>query len=774
MRNATIMMLLLSAPLAAQELPAPSGLTAVSHVVMPQTRGFPLHGQAGVAVEAVQVKVRIVEGTARTTLDVQLRNRGGVRAEAVLLVPVPDGAVVSAFDFEGAGSEPSAALMPADEARRLYESIVARVRDPALLEFAGHALVKSSVFPVEPGGTQRVRIVYEHVLDVDGGRFDYLLPRSESLDVQVPWDVEVSIEAGAPVSMVYSPTHDLETERVDDRTLRVRVAEASRFDPGAFRLSFLLERDAVTASLFAYPDPSIGGGYFLLMAGTPAKLPPAEQRTRREVTLVLDRSGSMAGIKMDQVRAAALQVIEGLHDGETFNIVDYATTVERFSAAPVVKGRETVLRARSYLESLRPNGGTNIHDALVEALRQPPTGGMLPIVLFLTDGLPTVGRTAEPIIRRMAQEGNPHQRRIFAFGVGNDVNVPLLDGLADDTRALATYVLPQEDVELKVAQVFRRLYGPVLSGLELRAVGEDGVAMPARMHDLTPELLPDLYEGDPLIVLGKYRGEAPLHLRAAGDYLGERREFAFSFALDHATVRNAFVPRLWAGRRIAYLADQVRQLGAGGMFGGGALTAAEQARYRELADEILRLSTEFGVLSEYTSFLATEGSDLGDWNGLVVACRTNLDRRAVGERSGAGAVSQGRNFNEGKIAAKLNYQNGMWNADLKKVEIAGVQQVADRCFFQRGAQWIDGRLVAEEKQLEADVVIEYGSTEHMLLVRELAAEGRSGVLALRGEILLEHAGRNVLVRAPEAAPDPNLPPAPRRVGVDPQQAQQEQ
>lgn len=657
--------------------------------------------------------------------------------------------MVSGFDFEGSAAEPSAQLLPAEEARRTYEQIVAQVRDPALLEFAGHALVRSSVFPIEPGGTQRVHLVYEHVLTVDGDRYDYILPRSEAMDARVPWDISVRVTAEAPISLVYSPSHDLLSDRDSDRAIRVRVSESSRLDPGSFRLSFLLERDGVNASLFAYPDPSIGGGYFLIMAGTPAKLPAPGERQRREVTLVLDRSGSMAGGKMDQVRAAALQVIEGLADGEAFNIIDYATTVEKFSVAPVIKSTDTVLRARAYLATLRPNGGTNIHDALVEALRQAPTAEMLPLVLFLTDGLPTVGRTAEQLIRTAAAKGNPHGRRIFSFGVGHDVNVPLLDGVADDSRAIATYVMPDEDVELKVAQVFRRLHGPVLSEIAVAAPGVAGDPV-SRIHDLTPERLPDLYEGDPFILLGKYRGEAPIDLRLSGRFLGQDTEYAFRFTLEKATTRNAFVPRLWAGRRIAFLVDQVRQLGAAGASGiGGLMTQAEQARYDELSVEILRLSAEFGVLSEYTAFLATEGSDLSDWSGLELACRANLDGRALKQRSGAGAVSQGRNFNEGKLAAKLNYDNRMWNEELQRVDTAGVQQIADRCFFQRGTQWIDSRLVSKTKNLQADEVMEYGSVPHLALLQELAAQGRSGLLAMRGDILLEHAGRNILVKAPQ-------------------------
>ncbi|MCA8967957.1 MAG: VWA domain-containing protein, partial [Planctomycetes bacterium] len=194
--------------------------------------------------------------------------------------------------------------------------------------------------------------------------------------------------------------------------------------------------------------------------------------------------------------------------------------VATFAAGPVRRTRESVLAARAYLAAIRPTGGTNVHDALLEALRQPHTEGTLPIVLFLTDGLPTVGRTSEVEIREMVAKANVAGRRIFTFGVGNDVNVPLLDRISDATRATATYVLPDEDVELKVAKVFRRLYGPVLADVELEVVGPDGAVDTRRVRELMPERVPDLFEGDQLVLLGQYRGEEPLRFRLSGNFLG--------------------------------------------------------------------------------------------------------------------------------------------------------------------------------------------------------------------------------------------------------------
>ena len=604
------------------------------------------------------------------------------------------------------------------------------------------------MFPVEPGGTQRIRLTYEHILEGDGDRIDYVLPRSESLEQVAPWEITVDIQSKSPISMVYSPSHDLVEDRREANRLRVSVAESSRSDPGAFRLSYLIERGGVTASLFAYPDPKVGGGYFLLLAGLPAKISDADIAIRREVTLVLDRSGSMAGGKLDQVRDAALQIIEGLADGEAFNIIDYSNAASPFAKRPVIKDSGSVERARKYLASIRPNGGTNIHDALLEALKQEPIEGHLPIVLFLTDGLPTVSKTSEIAIREMVDAGNVHHRRVFTFGVGADVNVPLLDRLAEITRATSTFVLPDEDVELKVAQTFRRLYGPVLADVDLRTLDAGGTESTQMLRELIPNELPDVFEGDQIILLGQYREDEPITFEISGNYLGQERQFSFTFDFDNATTRNAFVPRLWAARRIAYLIDQIRQAGA--IASTQPIPAdhsiLDDPKYKEIVDEIVRLSTEFGILSEYTSFLAIEGTDLSNWNDLITACSFELDTKAIRTRAGLAAVNQGFNVVEAKGQKKLKYDNRYWNAQMEQVAINNVQQINDCAFFKRGEQWIDAKLVSNQEEIEPDRVIEFGSAEHVQMLDELIRENRQGCLSLRGEILLQHDAEVVLVR----------------------------
>lgn len=747
--------------------------TTASNLIIPQSRAYSLRAQTQqIQISEVAADVRIVQQVATTTMDVGLTNPTGQQQEAEMLVPVPDGAVVRAFTFAGSSAEPTAKLLPKIEAKTIYRSIVSKLRDPALLEFAGYNLVRSSVFPVPARGTQRVRLVYEHILPADGNRVDFVLPRSESFEsTQTPWKISVRVNSKSPISTVYSPSHQISVEHPAAEQAVVRVAGDKKLEPGAFRLSYLVERNGLTASLIAYPDPRIGGGYFLLLAGVPPGLRPSnEVAIRREVTLVIDRSGSMSGEKIEQARAAALQVVEGLNDGEAFNIIDYSDSIAKFAGKPVIKNSETTRQARSYIQRLTSTGGTNIHDALVEALRQPPTPNTLPLTIFLTDGQPTSGETRETEIRKAVIASNQHKRRIFSFGVGFDVNAPLLTAIANSTRATTTFVLPKENVEARVSQVFRRLSGPVLADPQLATLDPKGNFTTRAVRELLPAQINDVFEGDQIVLLGQYQSDEPLHLRISGNYLGTPRVFDLKFDLKNATTRNAFVPRLWASRKIARLIEMVSDAGAdsattarhsGGRLSpyssGVSLNASGSARgasgvddpkLKELVDQIVRLSTEYGVLTEYTAFIATDGTDFSKRDTLNDQARNSLVNNVQNVRSGMGGVTQSVNVSTQSNQSQANRSNSFVTQNMQRVEITNVQQITDRTFFRRNSRWVDSSVLEREKTLKPDETIEFGTPEFYRIVDRLVQEGRQGIMALSGEILIVIDGKTVLIKSP--------------------------
>lgn len=724
-------------------------------VIVPQSRVIvPPDVVNPIRLSAVHASITINGQVATTALRMTLSNPSSRRQEAEIVAPVPDGVAIRYFALEGLSGDGGARLLPREEARKLYEGIVRRMQDPAILEFAGYGFIRSNVFPVEPGKTQTITLTYEQILPADGARVDYALVRTSSLSASgTAWTMDITINSERPIATIYSPSHEIAVTHSGNRHT---VVVSDPNEPGSLRLSIVHgDADAgVAASLIAYPAPTVGadgqGGYFMMLAAVP--MPEGKRAILREVTIVLDRSGSMRGEKIKQARAAALQIIEGLDDGEFFNIIDYSDSINSFADAPIEKNSKSVAAARAYIKSIRAIGGTNIHDALVEALRQPTIKGTLPMVLFMTDGLPTIGQTRENAIRDAARAANTHHRRIFSFGVGFDVNAPLLTAIARDSRAMSTFVLPDEDVEVKVGQVFARLKGPILASPKLTFLAADGSPAHGRVRDLMPSDLPDVFEGDQLIVLGQYLSDEPVHMLLTGDYLGTKRTFEFTFRLDKASVRNSFVPRLWATRKIAVLLEQIRLSGGGG---GLATTTPrpDDPRLKELVDEIVRLSLEFGILTEYTAFLADENNAPQDRREVAATLGRELRRRAISNRAGADSVVQElnrmdlRDASRSPASVRLNYLAVNKQGDFKRIQITNVQQYGVTSSIERNGRWIDGRLLVERDQTP-DQTIEFGTAIYFELVSRLAREGNQAVLANRGEILLLLDGKRVLVRNP--------------------------
>jgi Ca-activated chloride channel family protein len=710
-----------------------------------------------VDLTAVNVDVKIREQVATTSMELMLRNPHGSSLEAELVIPVPDGCTIRGVQFDGTGPEPTAKILPKEEARRIYDEIVRRKIDPALVEFAGYNLIRTSAFPIPANTTQKLTVIFEQILPSDGNRVDYILPRSEGLaDPIVTWTMRAEIAAEKGIGTVYSPSHDLAISVKDDASVTATIS-GQTMGTGPVRLSYLQSKSHLnepTATFMAYPDPTLGdgkGGYFLMLAKLPDVHREKTVRAFKDIVLVLDRSGSMGGNKIEQARLAAIQVIDGLQDGDRFNIIDYSDSVSSFSNTSVVKSMETAANARAYLNKLEANGGTNIHDALLEGVRTAPDPHSLPMILFLTDGLATVGETREKAIRDAITKANQFERRIFGFGVGYDVNIPLLNAVSTSSGGATTMIAPGDDVESKVSQVFSRLRGPALIKPSLDSLDAQGKENARLIRELQPGRMGDIFDGDQVVVLGQYTSDQPIRVRLSGKVTGAASSdasYTFAFDPSKASVRNNFVPRIWATRKIASLAESVRQNAADG----------SQAN-EELIGEIVRLSTRWGIMTEYTSFLAVEDDAVMPslQPGAVASApeaelRKRVQQKAsrtVAERSGTGGAAQQMNVQD--RAESLNIQAGqrLVDADMKAQTFNRVQNIADRTLFWRNNRWVDSMLGGQEAA-SPEQTIDFGTKEYQTLVDELARDGRQGLIASDADVYLLHGGKRTLVRSQSA------------------------
>lgn len=744
-------------------------------ILMPQRR---VGTQFVTQISTVDVDVRLTDTLATTSVQITVMNNGSNTQQARLVLPVPNGSSISTFGIDGIGDEPTAKLLLRAEATRRYNEIVAQMIDPGLLEFVGSSMIQSSVFPVDPGKSRTMTIVYEQSLDAHRGRVEYVLPRSASYaESSIKWSIDLELEASGKMGPVFSPSHPivskLESKQGGNDAMKINVPMLG--EPGAFRLYAMLGDDASNgdATAMLYPDGlGADSGYFMFVADAP-QIDTTADTTPREITIVVDRSGSMNGQKIIQAREAAKQIVMGMKPGEFVHIIDYSDDVRSFTDLPIEITTDSLPGIIAYIDQIQSRGGTNLHDAMLDALDTEVTEGHLPMVLFLTDGLASVGVTGESDIRAAAQRANTHGRRVFTFGIGYDVNVPLLDGLAMDTRAESTFVAPNEDVEMKVGQVFDKLDGPVMLDPVFGSSCYGGDSGAPQFTMVEPRSLGDLFSGSRVVILGRY---ANLSNESAEMWVASDRKqqkeandptnaLVAEFSGEDASNRYAFIARLWAQKRMDSLINEIRLAGADG-------TAPNQ----ELVDEIVRLSLEHGIMSEYTAFLAEEEMGLSralevNESGVSYAYQetTGTINALNSRRSGAAGVSQmanRQNVDEATIQSDMDKDGGLvpfegtiqtsvalkaskyYDANMNQVVVNTIQRGQGSTLYKKQGQWVDAQL-GEMADEAPELTIEFASDEYWALVEDLVKQDRQWVLANRGDVYFMNHAQRVLVHNPK-------------------------
>jgi len=619
---------------------------------------------------AVSVTVR--DRVAQVTVEEWFQNRGSGLGEGDYHYPLPGEAAFGSFSLWQGDVELRGETMDANQARVIYEEIVRRKRDPALIELEGHGLIRARVFPINPGETRKITLRYTQILSREGDawRFRYATgtgPGSAGTARSFRLAADGADRFGDP----YSPTHQVHTRRADGR---LEVTLADSVPGGDLDLFLPLARGLVGLSVITHRPPGEDGYFMLLLA--PGATSPAG--LRRDVVAVLDVSGSMSGEKLAQAKAALEQLLGSLRPGDRFRLIAFESGVRRFATEWTPMTPEHRSRAVGWVRALETGGGTNIAGALGEAFSIPPADGALGVVVFLTDGLPTVGEQDPERIATGAEQRRGTYR-VFSFGIGYDVNTYLLDRLTERARGVTQYVTPGADIEQAVGALSTKIASPVLTDVGLSADG--GI----ELFDLQPGTLPDLFAGDEMVVFGRYRGaqrgEQALSVRGRRNNTEERFTTAAAFSSEQTD--NDYIPRLWASRKAGALSREIRLHG----------------QTPELMTALKDLALRYGVLTEYTSYLVQEPSPVANALTVQGGTVTSANGRvapptAPRDQAGAGAVARSRL--EGQMASKSVVADEREELDVLLRGRSGVnptRRIDGRLFMLRQDVWTDLRHV---------------------------------------------------------------------------------
>lgn len=636
------------------------------------------------AVKYHRVKVTISGQVALTEIDQVFVNDSPYELEGTYIFPLPEDAAISDFAMFVDGERLAGKMLSREEARRVYESIVNRRKDPALLEYVGRNAFQASVYPIPAHGEKRIQLSYRQVLASERGLVRYSYPlNTERFSSRPLQEVTISIklDAGAPIRTLYSPSHDLSIERTSSDTAELSYEASNVLPDTDLTLLYSVAEEDVGLSVLSYKEAGEDGFFLLLVA--PPWQSTQEQIVEKDVILVLDTSGSMEGSKLDQAKEAAGFVLDHLNDGDRFGLIAFDSAVRAFSTglSPASAHND----AKDYVRRISAGGGTNIQRALLDALAM--TGrGRPQFIVFLTDGLPTVGVTEVKRIIADVAEKSTKDVRLFTFGVGYDVNTVLLDTLSQDHRGASAYVEPGENIEDKVSAFYAKISLPLLSDVKL-------TVNQVQVEDLLPDPMPDLFAGSQLVLAGRYREGGTATVTLTGTVNGQTRTYSYPGIVFRAKGGDEFVPRLWATRKVGQLLKEIRLHGEN----------------QELVDSIVAISIRYGIMTPYTSFLVDESKDI-----LTATGRQELAAKSFAPtlmpQVGAQAVADSQT------------QTLLTEAERSGTNLAaGIKQVGTKTFVLRDGFWTDTTYNPDSMRTEG---LRFGSDAYYHMLSEHPEWGR--------------------------------------------------
>ena len=660
------------------------------------------------------VDVKINGNVASTYIVQEFYNPSNQMLEGYYIFPIPKGAVINEFSMKINGEMVFAELLDANKAKQIYEDIVRQIKDPALLEYTGQGIFKVRIFPIEPRSNKKVSISYREVLNPDNGMYEYIYPLNTEKFSAKPVksiSIKVDLKTNKEIKSIYSPTHPIDVVHKDNHNAIISFEEENTKPDIDFKLYYNTNNDDIGLSLLSYQTGK-DDGYFLLTA-SPSFIIDDDKIDNKDISFVIDVSGSMAGEKMRQAKLALLYCINNLNPGDGFDIIRFSTEAYALFGKTESAAKSNIKKGEEYINKLKAVGGTNIEEALSLALKENKGSNRTHLIIFITDGKPTIGETNDDKLIKRIKSLNNNDVRIFTFGIGNEINTHLLDKITEVTKATRTYISPNEDIEIKISNFYDKVQSPVLTNLSLTF--GSGI----KIFQSYPKNLPDLFKGSSITVFGRYTGSGSKTITLRGTLKGEMKSFTINPEFVSDSDKYDFIPQLWASRRIGFLLDQIRLNG----------------EEKELVDEITQLAREHGIVTPYTSYLIMEDEEIRlRRNEIVEDFQTfppapvfrkqfKADYDAMKEKSGNRSVTiskefqglnQASNFAETKQGSgRMNYKD---DEGYERNLSQQVKNVQGRAIYQSGKFWVDSEL--QKRKTKYEKRIQFNTDEYFKLLND--------------------------------------------------------
>lgn len=675
--------------------------------------GNPGIQQFALECRELKVSVDIHCLMAQTLIEQVFVNNTDLRLEGYFYFPVPKGSVINQFQMDVNGVMTDAELLDAGKARQIYEDIVRSMKDPALLEYAEQDLFRVRIFPIEPRSTKQIRISYREMITADNGTCMYRFPMNTKKYASAPVRevlFNLNIRCEEEIKNMFSPTHDLLVERKGAGKASATFSSKNYSPDTDLKFCYQTGNSMLGISCLSYQSGGEDGFFYLDI--NPGFL-KKEQVLPKDVTFVLDVSGSMNGEKMQQAKNALAYCVDHLHEGDRFEIIRFSTEARSLFGKRTAVSETSRSAAHQFIQSLRAIGGTNMDEAFQLALKEKPENSRPSMVIFITDGKPTIGETEQNTLVKKIGSMNQGKHRIFTLGIGHDLNSKLLDLITEEGKGTRTYVGENEDIEREVAGFFEKVNAPIASDIKI------SFSQGNEVFDMFPKQVPDLFSGNSITLFGRFSKPGKHTITIEGTINGSRRTFQIPVEMKNDP-RNEYIAPLWASRHVGYLLEQIRLHG----------------ETKELKDEVVLLAKQYGIITPYTSYLIIEDerqltrtqqvpmpifSNRSDAD--VLSDRSREEYRKMQQAEGKGSIEsskdlQNMNRTANQAQASMNKEAmTVVSESGEKTNLAhDTRNVAGRAWYFSNGTWNDIQL--QKKKTDKTVVISFGSKEYFDFARK--------------------------------------------------------
>ena len=555
-------------------------------------------------LQSTAVETQISGVIAAVTVRQTYKNAGEKPLEAIYIFPASTRAAVHALRMRIGERTVVAQIRERGQARREYEEARAQGKSAALLEQERPNVFQMQVAHILPGDLIEVELRYTELLVPEEGVYEFVYPTvvgprySKQLAAEAEegdrwianpylhegekptytFSMQVALEGGVPIQGVSSPSHQTEIQFTGTRRAKIALGEGEQQGGNRdFVLRYRLRGEQISSGLLLHEGEQ--ENYFLLTMQPPERV-QAEDMPPREYIFVVDVSGSMGGFPLNTARHLVQKLLAGLRPEDSFNVLLFAGDSQLLSEHSLPATGEHVARGLQMMKRASGAGGTDLLPALQRAMALEQNEGQARSVVVITDGYVGADRETFDLIRAQLGEAN-----LFAFGIGSSVNRFLVEGMARAGMGEPFVVTRPEEAQAQSERFYRYINSPVLTDIE---IGFDGF----EVYDAVPPRVPDLLAERPVVIFGKWRGEAGGTVELRGRRAGA--EYQVSLPIAAVDSDNAPLRYLWARHRIAELGDY------------------NQVEQESKKDEITQLGLEHNLLTAYTSFVGIDSQVRGE------------------------------------------------------------------------------------------------------------------------------------------------------------------